>query len=111
MRTHGSTISTKAVGFRRLAVITGVGRRRRWTEEDKARIAAESLDPATTASAVARRYGLHVSQLFTWRQQLAAPAGIISRSDRMQYSEANALLIIDGYLGSAKGIFSWGGGP
>ncbi len=31
---------------------------------------AESLDPATTASAVARRYGLHVSQLFTWRQQL-----------------------------------------
>jgi transposase len=38
--------------------------------EDKARIVAESLDPATTASAVARRYGLHVSQLFTWRQQL-----------------------------------------
>ena len=31
---------------------------------------AESIDPRTTASAVARRYGLHVSQLFTWRQQL-----------------------------------------
>jgi transposase len=51
-------------------VITGVGRRRRWTDEDKARIVAESLDPATTASAVARRYGLHASQLFVWRQQL-----------------------------------------
>ena len=38
--------------------------------EDKARIVAESLDPATTASAVARRYGLHASQLFVWRQQL-----------------------------------------
>jgi transposase len=35
---------------------------------------AESLDPATTSSAVARRYGLHVSQLFVWRQRLAAPA-------------------------------------
>ena len=35
---------------------------------------AESLDPATTSSAVARRYGLHASQLFVWRQQLAAPA-------------------------------------
>ena len=35
---------------------------------------AESLDPATTVSAVARRYGLHASQLFVWRQQLAAPA-------------------------------------
>ena len=48
--------------------------RRRWTDEEKAWIVAESLDPATTVSAVARRYGLHASQLFTWRQQLAAPA-------------------------------------
>jgi transposase len=66
--------STNADSFRRLEVITGVGRRRRWTDEDKARIVAESLDPATTASAVARRHGLHVSQLLTWRQRLAAPA-------------------------------------
>src|SRR3954453_16233525 len=35
---------------------------------------AESLDPATTTSAVARRYGLHPSRLFVWRQQLAASA-------------------------------------
>ena len=35
---------------------------------------AESLDPATTSSAVARRYGLHASQLFTWRQQLQRSA-------------------------------------
>jgi transposase len=54
-------------------IITGVGRRRRWTDEEKAWIVAESLDPATTVSAVARRYGLHASQLFTWRQRLAAP--------------------------------------
>jgi transposase len=74
MRTPSSTTSTKADGFRRLEVITGVGRRRRWSDDEKARIVAESLDPATTASAVARRYGLHVSQLFTWRQRLAAPA-------------------------------------
>src|ERR671926_675006 len=74
MRNHSSTTSTKADSFRRLEVITGVGRRRRWTDEDKARIVAESLDPATTSSAVARRYGLHASQLFVWRQQFAAPA-------------------------------------
>ena len=70
MRTHSSTTSTKADSFRRFEVITGIGRRRRWTDEDKARIVAESLEPATTASAVARRYGLHASQLFVWRQQL-----------------------------------------
>ena len=74
MRNHGRTNSTNADSFRRLEVITGVGRRRRWSLEDKARIVAESLDPATTASAVARRYGLHASQLFVWRQQLQRSA-------------------------------------
>jgi transposase len=70
MRNHGRTTSTNADSFRRLEVITGVGRRRRWSLEEKARIVAESLDPATTASAVARRYGLPASQLFVWRQHL-----------------------------------------
>src|SRR3954465_7004654 len=70
MRNHSRTDSTNADGFRRFEVITGVGRRRRWSDEDKARIVAESLDPRTSASAVARRYGLHASQLFAWRQQL-----------------------------------------
>src|SRR5690242_11295084 len=74
MRTHGTTTSTSHDGFRRVEVITGVGRRRRWTDEEKAWIVAESLDPASSVSAVARRYGLHASQLFVWRQQLAAPA-------------------------------------
>ena len=73
MRSYSRTNSTNADSFRRVEVITGVGRRRRWSLEEKARIVAESLDPATTSSAVARRYGLHVSQLLTWRQRLAAP--------------------------------------
>ena len=74
MSTPSATTGTKADEFRRIEVITSVGRRRRWTDEEKAWIVAESLDPATTISAVARRYGLHASQLFVWRQQLAAPA-------------------------------------
>ena len=74
MRTHGRTTGTNDDGFRRLEVITGVGCRRRWTDEEKAWIVAESLDPATTVSAVAQRYGLHPSRLFVWRQRLAAPA-------------------------------------
>jgi transposase len=74
MRNHGRTTSTNADSFRRLEVITGVGRRRRWSLEEKARIVAESLDPATTSSAVARRHGLHASQLFVWRQQLQRSA-------------------------------------
>src|SRR3954470_2697658 len=78
MRTHSHTTSTNADSFRRLEVITGVGRRRRWSLEEKARIVAESLDPATTSSAVTRRYGLHASQLFVWRQQLQRSAPSIA---------------------------------
>jgi transposase len=74
MRNLSRTTSTNGDGFRRIEVITGVGRRRRWTDEEKAWIVAESLDPATTTSAVARRYGVQPSQLFVWRQRLAAPA-------------------------------------
>ena len=47
MRNHGTTTSTNGDSFRRLEVFTGVGRRRRWTDEEKAWIVAESLDPAT----------------------------------------------------------------
>ena len=74
MRNPSATTSANRDSFRRLEVITGVGRRRRWSLEEKARIVAESLDPATTSSAVARRYGLHASQLFVWRQQLQRSA-------------------------------------
>jgi transposase len=74
MRNHSRTTGTNCDSFRRLEIITGVGRRRRWTLEEKARIVTWSLDPATTSSAVARRYGLHASQLFVWRQQLQRSA-------------------------------------
>src|SRR3954465_707854 len=82
MRNHGRTTSTNADSFRRVEVITGVGRRRRWSDEDKARIVAESLDPATTASAGARRYGLHASQLFTLPQQLHRSAATAALGER-----------------------------
>ncbi len=82
MRNHRQTTGTNADSFRRLEVITGVGRRRRWTDEEKAWIVAESLAPATTAAAVARRYGLHASQLFTWRQQLHRRAAAAETIDK-----------------------------
>jgi transposase len=53
--------------FRRIEVITGVERRRRWSEDDKARIVAESLEPGVVVADVARRYGIHRNQLYGWR--------------------------------------------
>ncbi len=54
--------------IRRLELFTGAGRRRTWSDEDKAAIVAESDGPGTSISAVARRHGLSASQLFTWRR-------------------------------------------
>ncbi len=53
---------------RRLEIFTGAGRRRRWSEEQKAQIVAESISEASV-SVVARRHGLTPQQLFAWRRQ------------------------------------------
>jgi transposase len=54
---------------RRIELITGAGRRRRWSSEDKARIVVESLEPGVSVSEVARRHGLSPQQLFGWRRK------------------------------------------
>ena len=59
----------KAGGVRRIEVLTGVGGRRRWTSEAKARIVAESYSGVLVVSEVARRHGLRPQQLFGWRHQ------------------------------------------
>jgi transposase len=54
----------------RIEVITRGERRRSWTAEQKWEIAAESLEPGTSAITVARKHGISSGQLYTWRQQL-----------------------------------------
>ena len=51
----------------RLEVVE-VGRRRRWSEDEKLRIVIESLEGSRQGSATARRYGISPSLLFTWRR-------------------------------------------
>ena len=48
--------------------------RRRWSEEDKRRLVAETMAAGGTVHGVARRHGVNTSQLFTWRKQLRAEA-------------------------------------
>ena len=58
-----------AVDVRRIELITGTGRRRRWAPDVKARILLESFEPGANISEVARRNGLTPQQLFGWRHQ------------------------------------------
>ena len=57
--------------LRRIEVITGTGRRRRWDAETKGRLVAESFDPGRSVSEVARRHDISPSLLFLWRRQAA----------------------------------------
>jgi transposase len=62
--------------YRRIEVITGQRRRRQWTAEEKAGIAAESLKEGANISEVARRHGVVRGLLTTWRRKFASAAGV-----------------------------------
>jgi transposase len=49
--------------------------RRRWSEEDKRRLVAETLGPGETVHGVARRRGVSASQLFAWRKRYRPEIG------------------------------------
>jgi len=63
------------VGYRRIEVLTGPDRRRRWSAQEKARIVAEASVPGAVVSEVARRWQVCAQQVFGWRRQAHAEAG------------------------------------
>ena len=74
MSTLDHTLKPEPTAVRRLEVITGTGRRRRFSADDKARIIEETLVAGAVVSEVARRHGLSPQQLFGWRRQARQPA-------------------------------------
>src|ERR1700692_4014345 len=57
----------------RIDIRTGIGRRRRWSDEAKGRVVAASYEPGAVVSEVARRHDITPQHLFAWRK--AARAG------------------------------------
>ena len=70
MSSFNPTFDPKPIQVRRLEVVTGVGGRRRWSPDDKARIVEETLAPGATVSEVARRHDIRPQQLFGWRREM-----------------------------------------
>lgn len=73
---------------RRLEIFTGVGRRRKWSDDDKARIVAEIVASGDSVCAVARRHGLSPQQLFGWRRQLRESAAGHLEAEELQFVPA-----------------------
>jgi transposase len=68
-------VSTKAAG----------SVRRRWSEQERRRIVAESFEPGASVSVVARRHDINTNLLFTWRRRhlgqqcrAAATSGVVA---------------------------------
>ena len=88
MSTFDHTLKPEATEVRRLEVITGTGRRRRFSEDDKARVIEETLVPGAVVSEVARRHGLTPQQLFGWRRQARRPATVSTDIEAPQFVPA-----------------------
>jgi transposase len=51
-------------------VISGVERRRRWSEDQKREIVEAAFAPGATVSEVARREDIHNAMIYKWRREL-----------------------------------------
>ena len=70
----------EAGDYRRIEVITGALRRRRWTADEKAALVAESLRPGINISELARLRGVNRGLLQTWRREAMRDA---TRADEL----------------------------
>jgi len=58
----------------RMTLITGGERRRRWSEEDRARILAAIAEPGAVIAEVARREEVCTSLVYKWRRETGSAA-------------------------------------
>jgi transposase len=71
---------TTTVRPRRVEVLTGPERRRKWPDEVKMAIVAEALAEGVVVSEVARRHDIVPSQLFGWMRRFRPEAEAVSAS-------------------------------
>ncbi len=81
-------VDTKRGG--RVDIRTGVGRRRRWTAQEKGRIVAETLTQGAVVSQIAQRHEMSSQHLFNWIRaakagHLVLPEGPRRAADAVQF--------------------------
>ena len=82
-------------GFRRIELLTGPGRRRRWSAEEKARVVEETLEPGARVSEVARRWQVCPQQVFAWRHAARRDGAVIPRESASSEAASFVPIIAD----------------
>src|SRR5215468_353537 len=73
---------SRPVRLRRIEVLNGPERRRKWADETKIAIVAEALGHDVVISDVARRHDINPSQLFGWVKQFREEASALRSEAR-----------------------------
>jgi transposase len=98
--------------YRRIEVITGAVRRRRWAADEKADIVAESLQPGINVSELARRRGVNRGLLQTWRREaMRKAAGTGGLFVPLRIEDTPAAAETEEPPGKAAGIAPASSGP
>jgi transposase len=56
----------------RMEILTGIERRRDWSDDDKLQILEEAAAEGARVVDVARRHDIHPQQIYTWRRKFAS---------------------------------------
>lgn len=82
--------------FRRIELLTGDVRRRRWTTEQKLTIIEQSFEPGETVSSTARRHGVAPNLLYRWRRLLSEGGAAAVDSDEPVVGNSEVKKLEDG---------------
>ncbi len=77
-----------ADSYQRVEVITGRRRRRDWSDDEKARILAESAEPEVNISEVARRNGVSRGLLNVWRRKARLASSDVPQFVQLRLDDA-----------------------
>ena len=67
--------------YRRVEIITGTARRRRWSTQDELRMNEETLLPGESISVMARRRGVAPNLLYRWHRLMTEGGTVAIEAD------------------------------
>lgn len=99
----------KTAFLRSLGVEVHASGQRRWPEEVKGRIVAESLEPGATVNEIAARYGIQPNQLTAWRRKAKDGALVLPAPDPEADEAVFAPLVVRDMQDAASAADTTGG--